>query len=210
MQTKHLCVLIHIWTKGEVGAPLNWFKPSSKIFLLTVPRRCFFCGSLMLFLSCIVKAFMHVCLLMPCGHLLVKDWPLDSRLWCLIVTLSHFHWYPGSSVMLDVPITDLCPLSFFHNTERYVTKHESLLYSSGWNVCFWNIRYSRQYNNPSLLENWRKLCYKKVKRRRIFWNLSWYVEKIMICTEESKSPQKARTFHLLSQSYRKHTLHILH
>ena len=23
MQTKHLCVLIHIWTKGEAGAPLN-------------------------------------------------------------------------------------------------------------------------------------------------------------------------------------------
>ena len=32
MQTKHLCVLIHIWTKGVAGAPLNWFKPSSKIF----------------------------------------------------------------------------------------------------------------------------------------------------------------------------------
>ena len=32
MQTKHLCVLIHIWTKGEVGAPWNQFKPSSKIF----------------------------------------------------------------------------------------------------------------------------------------------------------------------------------
>ena len=32
MQTKRLCVLIHISTKGEVGAPLNWIKPSSKIF----------------------------------------------------------------------------------------------------------------------------------------------------------------------------------
>ena len=58
MQTKHLCVLIHIRTKGEVGAPLNQFKPSSRIFLLTVPRRCFFCGSFMLFLSCFV---MHSC-----------------------------------------------------------------------------------------------------------------------------------------------------
>ena len=45
MQTKHLCVSIHNWTKSEVGAPLNRFKPSSKISLLTVPRRCFFCGS---------------------------------------------------------------------------------------------------------------------------------------------------------------------
>ena len=62
MQTKHLCVLIHIRTKGEVGAPLNQFKPSSKIFLLTVPRLCFFCGSFMLFLSCFVMlSCMSVC-----------------------------------------------------------------------------------------------------------------------------------------------------
>ena len=54
MQTKHQCVLIHILTKGEVGAPLIRFKPSSKIFILTVPRRCFFCGSFKLFLSCFV------------------------------------------------------------------------------------------------------------------------------------------------------------
>ena len=53
MQTKHLCVLIHIWTKGEVGAPLNGFKPSNEIFLLTVPRRFFFCGSFVLFTFCI-------------------------------------------------------------------------------------------------------------------------------------------------------------
>ena len=32
MQTKYLCVLIHIWIKGEVGTPWNRFKPSSKIF----------------------------------------------------------------------------------------------------------------------------------------------------------------------------------
>ena len=97
MKTKHLCVLIHIWTKGEVGAPLNRFKPSSKIFLLTVPRRCFFCGSFLLFLSYFV---MHSCtsfLLMPYCHLLGKC----SRLWCLIVKLPLSHWYPGSGVVLD-------------------------------------------------------------------------------------------------------------
>ena len=46
MQSKLLCVLIHIWTKGEVGVQWNGFKPSSKIFLLTVPRGYFFCGSM--------------------------------------------------------------------------------------------------------------------------------------------------------------------
>ena len=30
MQTKYLCVLIHIWINGEVGAPLKQLKPSSK------------------------------------------------------------------------------------------------------------------------------------------------------------------------------------
>ena len=47
MQTKHLCVLIHICTKGEVGALSNRFKPSSKFLLLTVPKRSFFDGSFM-------------------------------------------------------------------------------------------------------------------------------------------------------------------
>ena len=51
----------------------NWFKPSSKIFLLTVPRRYFFCGSFMLFLPCICFAFVRICLCVPCGHLLGND-----------------------------------------------------------------------------------------------------------------------------------------
>ena len=94
MQTNHLCVLIHIiWTKGEVGALFNWLKPSSKIFLLTIPMRCFFCGSFILFLSC--YAFMHSCMLMPCRHLLGKGWHLGSRLWwlnCDIVTFPLVCW----------------------------------------------------------------------------------------------------------------------
>ena len=36
-------------------------------------RRCFFCGPFMLFLSCVCYAFLHVCLLMPCGHLQGKS-----------------------------------------------------------------------------------------------------------------------------------------
>ena len=112
MQPKHLCVLIHIWTKCEVGAPWNWFQPSSKIFLLTVLRRCFFCGSFVLFLSCVCYTFVHICLLMPCGHLLGKGWPLGSRLWCLIVKVSLSHWYPGSGVVLDCVVVWSLP-SFF-------------------------------------------------------------------------------------------------
>ena len=45
-------------------------------------------------------AFMHACLLMPCGYLLGKGWPLGTRLWCLIVTLSLSNGYPGSGAVL--------------------------------------------------------------------------------------------------------------
>ena len=34
---------------------------------------------------------LKTCLLMPCGHLLGKGWPLGSRLWCLIRKLSLSH-----------------------------------------------------------------------------------------------------------------------
>ena len=30
-----------------------------------------------------------------------KGWPLGYRLWCLTLSLSLSHWYPGSGVVLD-------------------------------------------------------------------------------------------------------------
>ena len=53
------------------------------------------------FLSCVCYAFVHVCLFVPCGHLMGKGWPLGSSMWCLIVSLSLSHWYPGSGVVSD-------------------------------------------------------------------------------------------------------------
>ena len=134
MQTKHLCVLIHIWIKGEVGATWNRFKPSSKIFLPTVPRRYFFCGSFVLFLSCFRCACVHVFLLMPNGHLLGKGWPLGSRLWYLIVKLSLSHWYPGSGVVLDC--IDSWSLPFFLLLNINISIYW-LSYSEIWLFDFW-------------------------------------------------------------------------
>ena len=85
-----MCLRPHL-NKGEVGAPWNRLKPSNKILLLTVPRRCFFCGSIMLIPSCVCYEFACICLLIPCGHLLEKGWLLGSRLWCPIVCLSLSH-----------------------------------------------------------------------------------------------------------------------
>ena len=56
--------------------------------------RCFF--SVLCLLCLCARLF-----IVPCGHLLGKGWPLDSRLWCLTVNLSLSHWYPGSGVVLD-------------------------------------------------------------------------------------------------------------
>ena len=30
-----------------------------------------------------------------------KGWPIDSSLWCLILSLSLSHWYPGPGVVLN-------------------------------------------------------------------------------------------------------------
>ena len=92
------------WSTSDLRmrfAPRHQFNPSGKIILPTVPRRYFFCGSFMLFLVCVCYAFMRVCLLLPCGHLLRKGWPLGSRIWFPIVSLLLSHRYPGSGVVLD-------------------------------------------------------------------------------------------------------------
>ena len=52
MQTKHLCVVFHIWTKGDVGA-LKSFKPSSKLFLLIMLLLWIICSIYNLCLSCV-------------------------------------------------------------------------------------------------------------------------------------------------------------
>ena len=82
------------WSTSELRvelAPWNWFKPCSKIFLLTVPRRYFFRGSFVLGMSCVCHAFASGRSLLHCGHQLGKDLPLDPCLWCLVVLLSLSH-----------------------------------------------------------------------------------------------------------------------
>ena len=77
------------WVRLE---PWNRFRPSSKIFLLAVPRRYFFCGSFVLFMSCVCHAFVsvHCCPVVTCWER-GKGWPLGSCLWCLIVILPLSH-----------------------------------------------------------------------------------------------------------------------
>ena len=69
MQTERLCVLTYIYTKGGVGAPLNQFKPSSKNIFTDRSKAVLLLWIIYVIFVLFCYAFMHVCLLMPCGHL---------------------------------------------------------------------------------------------------------------------------------------------
>ena len=73
-----LTALLHLYliyvayrAASELSAPLNQFKPYSKILYWPFQG-----GTLLwifyVFLSCVCYAFVHVCLYVPCGHLLGK------------------------------------------------------------------------------------------------------------------------------------------
>ena len=54
----------------------------------------------MFFLSCVFMplcASFYLCLAVTCWERLT----FGSLLWCLTVSLSLFHWYPGSGVLLE-------------------------------------------------------------------------------------------------------------
>ena len=113
MQTKRLCVLIHIWTKGEAIAPLNWSKPSSKIFYwpfqggtTSVDLLCFFC----LIFAFFLYAAVYMCLVVTC-------WERADLLALVCDVLLWVCYFPigiqGQVWYLIVSIPDLCTLTYF-------------------------------------------------------------------------------------------------
>ena len=59
-----------------------------------------------MFLFCLVFAMSCLCAMCTSVYMcfVVTCWEradLGSRLWCLTVSLSLSHWYPGSGVVLD-------------------------------------------------------------------------------------------------------------
>ena len=84
-------------------------------------------------------AFMHVCFLMSCGHLLGKGLPIGPRLCCLIVKLSLSNWYPGSGVVLDCINSWSLPSFLFCTQfvmgEESVERTTQLAYFAHWVIC---------------------------------------------------------------------------
>ena len=92
---------------------MNRFKPSSKIFLLTVPRRYFFCRSFVfLCLAFLMLSRLFIAALWSPARKGLTSWPLMVM---FIVILVNFPcnilgqvWY------LIVSFPDLCRLSYFY------------------------------------------------------------------------------------------------
>ena len=67
----------------------------------------------MLFLLCDCYAFVHVCILLPCGHRLGKGCPLAFVCDVLLRVCYFAIGILGQGWYLIVSIPDLCPLSYF-------------------------------------------------------------------------------------------------
>ena len=94
-------------------APLNWFKPSSKIFYWPFQGGTSFVDLLCFCSVLCLLCFVRVCLYVLRGHLLGKGWPLGSRLWCLLWVCYFPIGILGQVWYLIVSIPDLCNLIYF-------------------------------------------------------------------------------------------------
>ena len=128
------------WSTSELRvrlAPLNRFKPSSKIFYWPFQGGTSFVDLLCFCSVLCLQCFVRVCLYVLCGHLLGKGWPLGSRLWCLLCVCHFPIGILGQVWYLIVSIPDLCTItSFFENAShifaRFYNAIEKLL--AGFNV----------------------------------------------------------------------------
>ena len=104
------------WSTSELRmrlAPLNRFKPSSKIFYWPFQGGTSFVDLLCFCSVLCLLCFVRVCLYVLRGHLLGKGWPLGSRLWCLLWVCHFPIGILGQVWYLIVSIPDLCNLTYY-------------------------------------------------------------------------------------------------
>ena len=113
MQTKHICALIHIWIKSEVGAlspPVKYFTDRSKAVLLLWIICVFLCLVFLMLSHLIIVALWSPCSERTDLLALVGD------VYCIFVTfpcgILGQVWY------LIVSFPDLCRLSYFYITQK--------------------------------------------------------------------------------------------
>ena len=111
------------WSTSELRvrlAPLNRFKPSSKIFYWPFQGGTSFVDLLCFCSVLCLLCFVRVCLYVLCGHLLGKGWPLGSRLWCLLWVCHFPIGILGQVWYLIVSIPDLCTITYFSYVDLHV------------------------------------------------------------------------------------------
>ena len=118
LELQHIILLTFYvsWSTSELRvrlAPLNRFKPSSKIFYWPFQGGTSFVDLLCFCSVLCLLCFVRVCLFVLCGHLLGKGWPLGSRLWCLLWVCHFPIGILGQVWYLIVSIPDLCTLTYF-------------------------------------------------------------------------------------------------
>ena len=120
----------------------NRFKLSSKQFLLTVPRRCFFCGSIMF--------FSVLCLLCLCARLFICAlWPPAGKGLTSWLSFAVFNWefvtFPidilGQVWYLIGPIPDLCTLTYLFQCICMGNIENMLLQKHGGKIQYTPTRY---------------------------------------------------------------------
>ena len=105
------------WSTSELRvrlAPLNRFKPSSKIFYWPFQGGTSFVDLLCFCSVLCLLCFVRVCLYVLRGHLLGKGWPLGSRLCCLLWVCHFPIGILGQVWYLIVSIPDLCNLTYLY------------------------------------------------------------------------------------------------
>ena len=177
MQTKHLCV----WSASELRvrlAPLNQFKPSSKIFYWPFQGGTSFvdllCFCSVLCLLCLWARLFICALWSPAGK------GLTAWLSFVVSNLEFvtFHWYPGSGVVLDcIDSWSLHPHLLSNNTKHLKFWRKKIFYT------FFKISHFRDFWN-SLVACVKKCCMHFISE--IIWtrqpkqNRTWFVHFVMI------------------------------
>ena len=143
-------------------APLNRFKPSSKIFYWPFQGGTSFVDLLCFCSVLCLLCFVRVCLYVLRGHLLGKGWPLGSRLWCLLWVCHFPIGILGQVWYLIVSIPDLCNLTYFvdmHETAKCVLINSFYFHKWLWCMsgmlptCYWlSIYHCIENNGTSLLD----------------------------------------------------------
>ena len=152
-------------------APLKYFTDRSKAVLLLWIFYVLFWLVFAMFLC----ASVYMCFVVICW----EGWPLDSRLWCLTVSLSLSQWYPGSGVVLDC--IDSWSLHPYLLCSRTTKQRRQLGSNPGPSVSsqalyYWATALPRRWidyrstfvNFVNQIPN-LTVCYSQVQQNRAFW-----------------------------------------